>query len=281
VRGRESRSCGQDHDPIGRPAAGKWDKLSRANDVSSAHPVQRSHHGRWDVRAAIGKRVPVWLRRLAPDSNEGVGLEVLIRVASHVSVMRTLYLSARYRGWLIVSRGTRLKVGPRSSISISRGSYLFLGFAHFTPTPCSVHLGRDARLSIEGTVQIHRGTRVFVSDGGHLEIGTRSYINDCSTVTCCEHIKIGSGCSISWNTNILDANMHELVVKGIPRPRSGQIIIGDDVWIGTGATILAGVTIGNGAVVAAGSVVTSAVPSGSAVAGTPARIVHERVSWQH
>jgi acetyltransferase-like isoleucine patch superfamily enzyme len=95
-----------------------------------------------------------------------------------------------------------------------------MGFAHFTPAPCSVHLGRGARVSIEGTVQIHRGTRVFVHDGGHLEIGTRSFINDCSTVTCFEHIKIGSGCAISWNTNILDTNAHELTVEGIPRPRS-------------------------------------------------------------
>ena len=40
-------------------------------------------------------------------------------------------------------------------------------------------------------------------------------INDCSTVTCFEHIKIGSGCAISWNTNILDTNAHELTVEGV------------------------------------------------------------------
>jgi len=225
-------------------------------------------------------RVPGWLRRLVPASNEGVNPGVVIRVASHVSILRTLYLSARHRGWCIVSRGTRLKVGRGSRIEIPRGSYLFLGFAHFTPTPCSVHLGKSARLSIEGTVQIHRGTRVFVNDGGHLEIGTRSYVNDCSTVTCFERIKIGSGCSIAWSTNILDTNAHELVVQGVPRPRSGRITIGDHVWIGTGATILAGVTLGDGAVVAAGSVVTSDVPGGVVVAGNPARVIRQGASWQ-
>ena len=226
---------------------------------------------------ALGTRP---LQRLIPEHNERVSLRAMIRITSHVSVLRTLYLTVRYGGWCIVARGTRLKVGPGSRIHFARGSFLFMGFAHFTPMPCSVHLGRGAQLSVEGTVQIHRGTRVFVNDGGHLEIGTQSYINDCSTVTCFEHIKIDSGCSISWNTNILDTNVHELVVNGVPRPRSQRIAIGDHVWIGTGAIVLAGVTIGDGAVVAAGSVVTSEVPSGVVVAGNPARIVREGVSWQ-
>jgi acetyltransferase-like isoleucine patch superfamily enzyme len=221
-----------------------------------------------------------WPRRLIPESDGQVGLRKVIRIALHVSVLRTLYLSARHSGWCIVSRGTRLKVGHGSRIHIARGSFLFLGFAHFTPMPCSLHLGKDAGLSIEGTVQIHRGTRVFVNDGGHLEIGARSYINDCSTVTCFEHITIGSGCSISWNTNLLDTNVHELVVAGTPRPRSQRVTIGDHVWIGTGAIVLAGVTIGDGAVVAAGSVVTSEIPSGAVAAGNPARVVREGVSWQ-
>jgi maltose O-acetyltransferase len=52
------------------------------------------------------------------------------------------------------------------------------------------------------------------------------------------------------------------------------------VWIGTGAIILPGVTIGDGAVVGAGSVVTSDVKSGTVVAGNPARVIAEDVSWR-
>jgi acetyltransferase-like isoleucine patch superfamily enzyme len=180
----------------------------------------------------------------------------------------------------VLARGTRIKVGRGSRLDIPRGSFLFLGFAHFTPTPCSIHLGKGATLSVRGTAQFLRGTRIFVNDGGHLEIGTRSYINDCSTVTCFEHIKIGSGCSISWNINILDTNVHELVVEGSPKPRSGPVTIGDHVWIGTGATILAGTTIGDDAVVAAGSVVTSDVQPGTVVGGNPARVISEHASWR-
>jgi acetyltransferase-like isoleucine patch superfamily enzyme len=54
-----------------------------------------------------------------------------------------------------------------------------------------------------------------------------------------------------------------------------QIVIGDDVWIAEGATILGGVTIGDGAVVAAHAVVTNDVAPRSVVAGNPARAIRQ------
>ncbi|MDT9593573.1 acyltransferase [Nocardioides zeae] len=55
------------------------------------------------------------------------------------------------------------------------------------------------------------------------------------------------------------------------RYRYAPISIGDDVFIGAGATILPGVKIGDRVVVGAGSVVSRSVPSGTVVAGVPAR----------
>lgn len=53
----------------------------------------------------------------------------------------------------------------------------------------------------------------------------------------------------------------------------GDIIIGDDVWVGMDSIIMGGVTIGNGSVVAAGSVVTKSVPENVLVGGVPAKII--------
>lgn len=55
-----------------------------------------------------------------------------------------------------------------------------------------------------------------------------------------------------------------------------KTIIGNDVWIGRSAIILAGVSIGNGAVVGAGSIVTKDVPAYAVVVGNPARIIRFR-----
>ncbi len=115
----------------------------------------------------------------------------LVSAALRVSVFRTLYYSVRHRGWCIVLRGTRLKLSRGSQIHIARGSRLVLGTRHVAATPCSVHLRRNARLSVRGTVEIVRGTRILISDGAHLEIGPETYINYDSTLSCFDHITIG------------------------------------------------------------------------------------------
>ncbi|APR04067.1 CatB-related O-acetyltransferase [Thauera chlorobenzoica] len=64
-------------------------------------------------------------------------------------------------------------------------------------------------------------------------------------------------------------------ITGHPRSR-GDVVIGNDVWLGTEAMIMSGVTIGDGAVVGARAVVTRDVPPYAIVAGNPARIVRYR-----
>ena len=63
--------------------------------------------------------------------------------------------------------------------------------------------------------------------------------------------------------------------NGEPSPAEEikPVVIGDDVWIGTGAVILKGVTIGDRAVIAARSVVTADVPCDVIVAGNPAKLI--------
>ena len=56
----------------------------------------------------------------------------------------------------------------------------------------------------------------------------------------------------------------------------GDIIIGNDVWIGYEAVILAGVTIGDGAIIAARAVVTKDVPPYTIVGGIPAKPIRRR-----
>ncbi|MBK7803608.1 MAG: CatB-related O-acetyltransferase [Chloracidobacterium sp.] len=65
-----------------------------------------------------------------------------------------------------------------------------------------------------------------------------------------------------------------------PELSKGPILIKDDVWIGTRATIMSGLTIGQGAIVAAGSVVVKDVPPYSIVAGTPAKVIKYRFDEQ-
>ncbi len=60
----------------------------------------------------------------------------------------------------------------------------------------------------------------------------------------------------------------------------GDIVLGNDVWIGFEAVILAGVTIGDGAIVGARAVVTKDVPPYTIVGGVPAKPIRKRFSQE-
>lgn len=61
-------------------------------------------------------------------------------------------------------------------------------------------------------------------------------------------------------------------------PNRGDTTIGNDVWIGYGATIMPGVTIGDGAIIATASVVTKNVAPYTVVGGNPATAIRRRFS---
>ena len=104
-------------------------------------------------------------------------------------------------------------------------------------------------------------------------------------------LKVGSFCSIAEDVTIFLGGNHRTDwittypfsvfresakhIVGHPASR-GDIIIGNDVWIGDSAVILSGVSIGNGAVIAASAVVTTDVPPYSIFAGNPAKVIRMR-----
>jgi len=68
----------------------------------------------------------------------------------------------------------------------------------------------------------------------------------------------------------------EGAMEGKQYPTKGDTIIGNDVWIGYNATIMAGVTIGDGAIIAANSTVTRDVAPYAIVGGNPATEIRKR-----
>ena len=83
---------------------------------------------------------------------------------------------------------------------------------------------------------------------------------------------------MAHNVTIMDSDFHHIESEN--HVMTKPVTIRDNVWIGNGATILKGVTIGEGSVIAAKSVVTRDVPPHTIVAGNPAKVIKEDISWR-
>lgn len=115
----------------------------------------------------------------------------------------------------------------------------------------------------------------FYTDyGKHITVGKHVFINSCCCFQDQGGVTIGDGVLVGHNVVMATLNHDEDPSKRhILHP--APIVVGNNVWIGSNATLLAGVTIGDGAIVAAGAVVTRDVPPNTLVGGVPARIMRK------
>ena len=113
----------------------------------------------------------------------------------------------------------------------------------------------------------------FYTDcGKNIHVGKFVFFNAGCTMQDQGGVYIGDGVLLGHHTTIVTLN-HGIHPNERHNLHPAPVVIGNNVWIGSNATILPGVTIGDNAVVAAGAVVTKDVPTNTVVAGVPAKIV--------
>ncbi len=112
--------------------------------------------------------------------------------------------------------------------------------------------------------------------GYNIEVGSRFYANhnfivqDGAKVTFGDNVFIAPNCTITTAEHAIDPQMRAEGTE-ISKP----VTVGNNVWIGVGATVLAGVTIGDNSVIGAGSVVTKDIPANVVAVGVPCRVLRE------
>ena len=74
---------------------------------------------------------------------------------------------------------------------------------------------------------------------------------------------LGSNCDLA----------HRVTIGASAMGRQGAPVLGDDVYIGTGATLVGRIKVGSGAKIAANTLVISNIPAGATVMGVPGRII--------
>lgn len=158
------------------------------------------------------------------------------------------------------------------NVELGTGSWLYSSFAFL-----------HCRSQREAAVRVGRCTGIY--DGSLFELGPDGevHIGDCCTlvgviVASNGRVRIGDYCFLAHEVVIADSPfaLPPLATEAECGPADAPALcveLGNDVWVGSRATLLRGAKIGDGAIIGAGTVVDFEVPRGGIVAGHPARLV--------
>lgn len=174
-----------------------------------------------------------------------------------------------FNGTCAFKFGEKAYIDNKGSLSLGSNSI------SFKERPVWLRIDNNGKLVVNGDASIFYDGDIVIFSNGLFEIGS-SFINSDCKIRCHKHIKIGDDCAISHDFTVMDSDAHE--ING--EVKTAEVIIEDHVWIGTRVTILPGVHVRTGAIIAAGAVVTKDVLPHTIVAGCPARVVKEGVTWK-
>lgn len=138
--------------------------------------------------------------------------------------------------------------------------------------------GTNRGIEIGSGVFLGRGT-ILSCKNGDIALGDHGNIGFQSEIFSGSSVRVGRYALFAAYTYLVGGG-HEFDRAEVPvieQARSSKgIVLGDNVWLGTGAKVLDGVTLGSNVVVGAGAVVTEDLPDGVIAAGMPAKVLRSR-----
>ena len=171
---------------------------------------------------------------------------------------------------VVLESGTWLYAGNGGEVSLGSGSMV--------RWEARLSAANRARLSVGAGCLVGYDSILDAADNVSIDIGEGSTFGKRLEMYAYAPIGIGRGCMFSSNVYVESGAGHDFFCRGRrsePRP----VHVGDRIWAGMSCAMLAGAVLGDGSVVAAKAVVNKAFGPAVMVAGIPARVVREDVSW--
>lgn len=134
-----------------------------------------------------------------------------------------------------------------------------------------ISIGNDVIISRNCVIQGKTGP---VTLGNKVVLGCNTILPSSSGIVIGNSVLIAANCYVGGGQYFTNRTDIPILQQGVGS--KGPVVIGDDVWLGSGVIVLDGVNIGTGCVVGAGAVVTKDLPDYSVAIGVPAQIISNR-----
>lgn len=192
---------------------------------------------------------------------------------------------------ILVSYDTKIK-------SIERNSIVINGYISPFMIKYNIENGSDGVINDDlkkGYLKISKGTLIFYGkanfsrgasiriENGTLSFGKNFNCNRGCFFSASKKITIGDNVVVGWNSNIRDSDGHHIYeLESNSKINSNRSVhIGDNVWIAANVDILKGVIVPNNCVIGYRSCVTRKFEHEHCIiAGYPAKIVKDNISWE-
>ena len=224
---------------------------------------------------------------------------------SVISIDDLTYISNSYMAaWSAsdISIGKNAKI-YNSLIECEDNASIFIADGAFIDKGTQIVARHNSKVYIEQDCHIGSGEKIIGIENSEIRIGNNTVIGDYGeiisksgaeiTIGCNSSlsrlnrlgakdrkISIGDDCLFSYDI-ALDQN-HQIVEgkSGTYSDDKRDTVIGNHVWIGKGSFIMSGTVVGDGAIIGALSFVHNKYPGNSEIAGVPAKIIKENITWE-
>jgi len=186
---------------------------------------------------------------------------------------------------IIVSRKTKLQsLSGKVSLDTIRIGIVRIGFGG---TDMLDYRYDRAIIKITGTVDFKGKAKIGIgaklSVSGNLILGNNLNITGDVLIICSKKISIDDDVMIAWQSIIMDTDQHYIYDKDDNHiNKNREIVIGKNVWVGARSLILKNTVIPSGTIIGANTTITKSFQDeNTIIAGNPARILKQKVRWNH
>lgn len=144
--------------------------------------------------------------------------------------------------------------------------------------PCV--LQNNGLIVFNGKTRLGGGIRICCNTKGRLEFGRNNVFTGLCSIICSENIQFGDDCLVSWDTQFMDTDLHDLLEENRVCNPNQPITVGEHVWICSRVCVLKGSAISAGSTVGCGTIVTHSFEERNClIVGNPPKVYRRNSYW--